>query len=40
MRNKVTHEYLGVDEDILWKTIKEDLPTLKKQIAEILKKYS
>jgi len=36
MRNKVAHEYFGVDEDILWKTIKEDLPTLKKQITELL----
>ena len=38
MRNKVTHEYFGVDEDILWKTIKEDLPILKKQILELLEK--
>lgn len=35
MRNKATHEYFGVDEDILWKTIKEDLPTFKKQILKI-----
>lgn len=39
MRNKVTHEYFGVDEDILWKTIKEDLPILKKQISELLEKF-
>lgn len=26
MRNKVIHEYFGVDLEILWKTIKEDLP--------------
>lgn len=39
MRNKITHEYFGVDEDILWKTIKEDLLLFKKQISEILKKY-
>lgn len=38
MRNKVTHEYFGVDEDILWKTIKEDLPIFKKQILGLLKK--
>ena len=40
MRNKITHEYFGVDEDILWKTIKEDLPVFKKQIAKVLKEYS
>lgn len=40
MRNKVIHAYFGVDLDILWKTIKEDLPLLKQQIAKILKEYS
>ena len=39
MRNKVTHEYFGVDEDILWKTIKEDLPGFKKQISELLENF-
>ena len=29
MRNKVIHEYFGVDEEILWKTIKSDMPVLK-----------
>jgi len=28
MRNKVIHEYFGVDVDILWQTIQEDLPNL------------
>ena len=37
IRNKAMHEYFGVDEDILWKTIKEDLPPFKKQISKILK---
>lgn len=36
MRNKVIHEYFGVDLDILWKTVKEDLPLLKEQIVSIL----
>ena len=35
-RSKVLHEYFGVDEKILWKTIQEDLPLLKKQIRNIL----
>ena len=39
-RDKAIHEYFGIDEDILWKTIKDDLPPFKKQISEILKKYS
>lgn len=37
MRNKVIHEYFGVDEEILWKTIQEDLPVFRGQIAKMLK---
>ena len=37
MRNKVAHEYFGVDEEILWKTIKDDLPIFKKQILKIIR---
>ncbi|MEK7127613.1 MAG: DUF86 domain-containing protein [Patescibacteria group bacterium] len=36
MRNKVTHEYFGVDMEILWKTITEDLPELKKKIKKLI----
>ena len=32
MRNKILHEYFGVDTEILWKTIQEDIPPLKEQI--------
>lgn len=35
MRNKVIHEYWGVDEEILWKTIQDDLPVLEKQVLKI-----
>jgi uncharacterized protein with HEPN domain len=28
MRHKVVHDYLGVDEDIVWKVVTEDLPQL------------
>jgi uncharacterized protein with HEPN domain len=28
MRHKVVHDYLGVDEDIVWQVAKEDLPRL------------
>lgn len=40
MRNKVIHEYFGVDEEILWKTIKDDLPIFKTQIQKLLKEIS
>ena len=35
MRNKVLHEYFGVDEEILWQTITNDLPPLKKQLKNL-----
>ena len=36
LRNKVAHEYFGVDLEILWATIREDLPGLKKEIDRLL----
>jgi uncharacterized protein with HEPN domain len=33
MRDKITHEYFGVDLKIVWKTIKHSLPVLKKNIS-------
>jgi len=36
MRNKVVHDYLGVDEDIVWQVVTEDLPTLIASLEEIL----
>ncbi len=35
MRDKLIHDYLDVDLDVLWKTIEEDLPLLKKLITSI-----
>jgi len=34
IRNVVAHEYFGIDLEIVWKTVKEDLPALK----ELLRK--
>lgn len=36
-RDKVIHEYFGVDLDIIWKTIIEDIPVFKQQIEDLLK---
>ncbi len=36
MRNKAIHEYFGIDEEILWKTIKDDLPVFKEQILGLI----
>jgi uncharacterized protein with HEPN domain len=37
MRDKLIHDYMGIDAKVVWKTIKEDIPTLEKFITEILK---
>ena len=38
MRNIMIHEYFGIDYKIVWKTIKIEIPKLKKDIIEIIKK--
>ena len=38
MRNKLIHEYFGVNYGIIWRTVKEDIPRLRTQINEIFKK--
>lgn len=35
-RNLLTHEYFGVDLEILWKVIQDDLPGLMKIVNEIM----
>jgi len=35
-RNLLTHEYFGVDLEIVWKIIREDLPVLIDAIKEIM----
>lgn len=35
MRNKIAHEYFGVDIEIIWETIQESLPELKKMMKRI-----
>ncbi|MFH0955612.1 MAG: DUF86 domain-containing protein [Candidatus Falkowbacteria bacterium] len=36
-RNVLIHEYFGVNEDLVWKVIKKDIPKLKKEIEILLK---
>jgi uncharacterized protein with HEPN domain len=36
MRDVLVHDYFGVDAAIVWKTVHEDLPPLKRRIADIL----
>ena len=39
MRDKLIHEYFGVNIDLVWVVIKNDIPKLKKQISELLEKF-
>lgn len=36
MRNFIIHEYFGVDLEIVWETIKKDLPLFKEEIERLL----
>ena len=36
MRNKMIHDYFDVDVNVVWSTVKEDLPPLKQQIDDLL----
>jgi uncharacterized protein with HEPN domain len=37
IRDKLIHDYLGVDVAVVWETIHQDIPTLEKLIKEIEK---
>ncbi len=36
MRNKLIHEYFGVQAEVIWKTIQEDLPLLKNRLQKLI----
>ncbi len=40
MRNKLIHDYLGVDVDAVWETAVNDIPNLKREISKMLKSLS
>lgn len=35
MRDKLIHDYLGVDTDVIWETIRQDIPLLEKLLKKI-----
>lgn len=37
MRDQLIHEYFGIEMEIVWNTITDDIPSFKKTIQEILK---
>jgi len=36
MRDKVIHDYFGVDLEVLWKTVQQDLPDMQQAVAKML----
>ena len=36
MRNKLIHDYFGVDLEVVWRTVREDLPPLREAVARML----
>ncbi len=36
MRDKLIHDYFGIDYEIVWKTIKDKLPEFREAIENIL----
>ncbi len=39
MRDKLVHEYFGVNKEVVWKTIKEDIPGLKDKMFDLLNEF-
>jgi len=38
MRNKLIHDYFGVDLDAVWDTVERDIPFLRRKVKEILER--
>ena len=36
MRDKLIHGYFGIDNEIVWKTIKEDIPNILPLIQDVI----
>ena len=36
MRDKLIHNYTGVNWEVVWKTLKEDVPSLKQSVKRVL----
>lgn len=37
MRDKLIHDYFGVDIEAVWKTAKQDVPQLRKRVEQLIK---
>lgn len=39
MRNRLIHAHFDVDHDIIWKTVREYLPSFQQELEEVLEQY-
>ncbi|MBC8548821.1 MAG: DUF86 domain-containing protein [Candidatus Brocadiales bacterium] len=39
IRNKLIHEYFGVNNKVVWKTVTEDLPNLEQEVRHIIAQF-
>ena len=40
MRDKLIHDYFGVDYEIIWKTIKDKLPQFNNEIIKLIDEFT
>lgn len=40
LRNRIVHEYFGVDLEVIWEIVQHDLPSLKRQVEVIMRELS
>jgi uncharacterized protein with HEPN domain len=36
MRDKIIHQYFGIDAEVLWATVKDDLPNMRLEVSNML----
>ena len=39
MRDKIVHEYFGLNLKVIWRTVKEDIPTVKPLFEKLREDY-
>ena len=39
-RNQLTHEYLGVDDAVVWAIVETDVPVLRRECAEFINRHA
>ncbi len=40
MRDKLIHNYFGVDSGAIWDTVKEDIPALKEETIKVIQDFN